>query len=756
MIRNPYNWSIDAKAMGYTPNHSSIGYKGVVIWIYPQNFLDLCNDLEQSGRNSNTIDYAGKQWNESGTVAPPQLYLRRIGDTWEVYGHEGRHRATVANNHAANKIPVFIYVRGLDGSTVTRKITESLRDIIRCESHAKKSNAMLSFNTYWLDGAFYRVGEKECLPAKIDGMLMLSSRSDDTYLDRSRQYFWSNHLGDFDGRFGTYDTPTLVKIGEIMRYSKVKKNPQSPNHICDNYPKRICSSDLIEESMSIHHTPEDFEEGDVADRISAHDVWELKEIELKKIPEQPYGVSEWRVKRISDEMSSNDHCYPPIIYDEDNSDVIDGNHRLSAAIKLGFSKIMAYVPKKSHISKNPPSKGFKSIDSGGWANIYSNGDLVECIIEAGSNGQIDMSKDIMVEARNLVSENAKRFIPEIRRKRRVKNKEYTWEMPLYESIQPYEFSDDVRDKSSTTEQIISGLDGFLVGRDLEGVKEAILCFRKITERLGLYYVNDFVSHNLMQDKDGQLILIDIFLVNGSVELLERRWSTKSISKNPPSPGFALLGEGSAAKAYKKDRTVEIITRPGQRYMYDVSRDVVIDARLIIRDDLKKYLPVIRRKRIDSFYTKLDDTSRVEFVYEMPFYESINIGPNSPDKYTDYTKFGYKYPTKEQIEEIESVLNRVMADAYKKAGIKYDRRLAKFDGSYEDQDSLIFNPKFNLGWYQDGPDRIIVFRDPLYAWMPENSVFKVYGERFPEDRTGRINNSMLSSGALSRYVKGCLI
>ena len=118
-----------------------------------------------------------------------------------------------------------------------------------------------------------------------------------------------------------------------------------------NPATKITSDDLIDLAREIHHTPEDFEEGDISDRISNHWIWVLKEIDIKDIPEQPYRIESSRADKIAVEMSSNSNIYPPIIYDTELEDVIDGNHRLAAAKMLGFDHISAYVP--NIIQKNP-------------------------------------------------------------------------------------------------------------------------------------------------------------------------------------------------------------------------------------------------------------------------------------------------------------------------------------------------------------------------------------------------------------------
>jgi hypothetical protein len=95
----------------------------------------------------------------------------------------------------------------------------------------------------------------------------------------------------------------------------------------------------------------------------------------------------------------------------------------------------------------------------------------------------------------------------------------------------------------------------------------------------------------------------------------------------------------------------------------------------------------------------------------------------------------------------------MREAFAKAGLPYVRKDAKFDGTYEHQDSLTCNPPFNLGWYSEGNRKIIVFRDPLFAWMPVESVLQLFGSKFPENKANRV---AASDSLLARYLKGGLL
>lgn len=105
--------------------------------------------------------------------------------------------------------------------------------------------------------------------------------------------------------------------------------------------------------------------------------------------------------------------------------------------------------------KNPPSEGFEQIGRGSFSRAYAKGDNVEVITTKGfTPNTIDASKDLIIEARKICSDGAKRYLPFIRRSRIIHHKEesdqlgyyeFIYDMPLYTlAAKVHEF--DFRDK----------------------------------------------------------------------------------------------------------------------------------------------------------------------------------------------------------------------------------------------------------------------------------------------------------------------
>jgi hypothetical protein len=93
------------------------------------------------------------------------------------------------------------------------------------------------------------------------------------------------------------------------------------------------------------------------------------------------------------------------------------------------------------MKRNPPSPGFKFIGGGSFSSAYANSNIVEAISIVNESGNVDISKWIISKVRPTLSENAKRFLPDIRLDRIDSGQdgvvEYVYKMPLYtKSPQP--------------------------------------------------------------------------------------------------------------------------------------------------------------------------------------------------------------------------------------------------------------------------------------------------------------------------------
>jgi hypothetical protein len=100
-------------------------------------------------------------------------------------------------------------------------------------------------------------------------------------------------------------------------------------------PNKLTSYEVFQQIKKLHHTPEDLWGGDLQDRLYVYSDFELRIIPISKIS------SPWAADLADySEMPSNTR--PPIVLSHD-FEIIDGTHRLAAAIKNGEKFIKAYV-----------------------------------------------------------------------------------------------------------------------------------------------------------------------------------------------------------------------------------------------------------------------------------------------------------------------------------------------------------------------------------------------------------------------------
>jgi hypothetical protein len=132
-------------------------------------------------------------------------------------------------------------------------------------------------------------------------------------------------------------TPWYTKQG-AMQTRPVRSWRRQAAH----YPRRISSTELLGMVRELHHRTEDFEEGDLPDRILAHDVYELRSIPLSRLDLDEFTVHPAYVDDIKSEMRSK-KSHPPIVVGSDCG-IIDGIHRANALRELGQTSVLAYQP----------------------------------------------------------------------------------------------------------------------------------------------------------------------------------------------------------------------------------------------------------------------------------------------------------------------------------------------------------------------------------------------------------------------------
>lgn len=87
------------------------------------------------------------------------------------------------------------------------------------------------------------------------------------------------------------------------------------------------------------HDPRDLAEGDLSDRIYNNEIYRLEYVALSTI-----NATEWSLcEELAREYASKAGDFPPIVFDQEKHSIIDGTHRVNAALLRGDTYILAYV-----------------------------------------------------------------------------------------------------------------------------------------------------------------------------------------------------------------------------------------------------------------------------------------------------------------------------------------------------------------------------------------------------------------------------
>jgi len=117
----------------------------------------------------------------------------------------------------------------------------------------------------------------------------------------------------------------------------------------DNYIKEnISPNEIYSHIHSIHGKQEDFEEGDINDRIYGYDTYVYDEnIPMEDVDLQEWDLDEDYVEDIIEEIKKNNDYEPIVVGETDVSyyTIIDGLHRLNALNELGYKTFKGYIGK---------------------------------------------------------------------------------------------------------------------------------------------------------------------------------------------------------------------------------------------------------------------------------------------------------------------------------------------------------------------------------------------------------------------------
>ena len=108
------------------------------------------------------------------------------------------------------------------------------------------------------------------------------------------------------------------------------------------YPS-LASASCIETFLrEIHGHVDDFETGDLLDRIYGFDRYVLRHVPLSDIDPNEFDVHLPRAALYARRLRAGERA-PPIVFDAEERSIIDGLHRVNGAVRAGSASILAYV-----------------------------------------------------------------------------------------------------------------------------------------------------------------------------------------------------------------------------------------------------------------------------------------------------------------------------------------------------------------------------------------------------------------------------
>ena len=105
------------------------------------------------------------------------------------------------------------------------------------------------------------------------------------------------------------------------------------------YPDEMISNDVFEYISELHH---DMEDTNIYERVFKFYNFKLRQLNLSDVDTEEFQYDDDLVDSIAKIIKAKG-TYPPIVYDEDINQIIDGTHRCNALLNLGATTVWAYV-----------------------------------------------------------------------------------------------------------------------------------------------------------------------------------------------------------------------------------------------------------------------------------------------------------------------------------------------------------------------------------------------------------------------------
>ncbi len=128
----------------------------------------------------------------------------------------------------------------------------------------------------------------------------------------------------------------MIKLSDLLNEERKRFNSKTiiPGEVYDE-------SDVYSYVQRIHSNEEDFDTGDLGQRIEDYKQYKVQSIDVSKLNLDRFQIYPDVVEKYIKQYE-NYGAYLPIVTTHDY-EIIDGNHRATALSELGINKILGFV-----------------------------------------------------------------------------------------------------------------------------------------------------------------------------------------------------------------------------------------------------------------------------------------------------------------------------------------------------------------------------------------------------------------------------
>lgn len=143
---------------------------------------------------------------------------------------------------------------------------------------------------------------------------------------------------------GSANSQTHVRLSSVggLIEAKVSKGKAIRVNESAQYPREMTADEIENYVRSIHDDEDDFNDGDLLERIHSFSKYTLMTLQTESIPHGQWSISDDLAEEYAQRILRGEEM-PPIVIQESGMVIIDGTHRHQAALLAKQPMILAYV-----------------------------------------------------------------------------------------------------------------------------------------------------------------------------------------------------------------------------------------------------------------------------------------------------------------------------------------------------------------------------------------------------------------------------